>query len=93
MAEQHPDGVHRYRSVTEGEAVANECLSSRLSMSESARQKVSPKDCEELGCAGGVNGEQWAGVANRGGFLGSRHVFAPVCPSPRHRHSHRSSGC
>lgn len=32
-------GVHRYRSVTEGMAMANEYLSSRLSMSEFARQK------------------------------------------------------
>jgi hypothetical protein len=39
MAEPHPHGVHRYRSVTEGVAMANEYLSSRLSISEFARQK------------------------------------------------------
>lgn len=36
---QHRHGVHRYRNVTEGVAMANEYLSSRLSMSEFARQK------------------------------------------------------
>jgi|LakMenEpi03Aug12_release.lakeMendotaPanAssembly.Ray.scaffolds.fasta_scaffold316379_2 hypothetical protein len=39
MAEPRPHGVHRYRSVTEGVAMANEYLSSRLSISEFARQK------------------------------------------------------
>jgi hypothetical protein len=35
----HRHGVRRYRSVTEGVAMANEYLSSRLGMSEFARRK------------------------------------------------------
>lgn len=35
----HRQGVHRYRNVTDGVAMANEYLSSRLSVSEFARQK------------------------------------------------------
>ncbi|MBN8523835.1 MAG: hypothetical protein J0M02_00720 [Planctomycetes bacterium] len=36
---KHRHGVHRYRNVTDGVAMANEYLSSRLSVSEFARQK------------------------------------------------------